>query len=114
MISEVTKKELSENQLVRCNDVTCSMCGLSCDDIEIELDGKDIRTKKAVERIMDMPVISLEISPGPQAFVSDIILPGVMVAWNAKGHFIGWITSPFTRRALRRHHLISQGLTRIR
>jgi formylmethanofuran dehydrogenase subunit B len=47
MISEASKKELSENRHIRCNDVTCSMCGLSCDDIEIELDEQGIRTKNA-------------------------------------------------------------------
>ena len=55
--------------------------------------------KKAVEHLMDIPVISLEIAPGPQAFVSDVILPGVLDGMECEGTFYRMDNVPIYARS---------------
>jgi len=55
--------------------------------------------KKAVEHMMDVPVISLEIAPGPQAFVSDVILPGVLDGMECEGTFYRMDNVPIYARS---------------
>ena len=55
--------------------------------------------KKAVEHMMDIPVISLEIAPGPQAFVSDVILPGVLDGMECEGTFYRMDNVPIYARS---------------
>ncbi|MGZ7169386.1 MAG: formylmethanofuran dehydrogenase subunit B [Halobacteriota archaeon] len=43
--------------------------------------------KKAVERMCQIPVVSIETAEGPQAFVSDVVLPGVLDAMECEATF---------------------------
>jgi len=43
--------------------------------------------KRAVERMCEVPVVSIETAEGPQAFVSDVVLPGVLDAMECEGTF---------------------------
>jgi formylmethanofuran dehydrogenase subunit B len=58
--------------------------------------------KKAVERMMDVPVVSLEVSPGPQSFVSDVILPGVLDGIECEGTFYRMDNVPIRARSFTR------------
>jgi formylmethanofuran dehydrogenase subunit B len=49
--------------------------------------------------MMDIPVISLEIAPGPQAFVSDVILPGVLDGMECEGTFYRMDNVPIYARS---------------
>lgn len=55
--------------------------------------------KKAVERLMNVPVVSIEVSPGPQAFVSDVILPGVIDGMECDGTFYRMDNVPIRARS---------------
>ena len=55
--------------------------------------------KKAVEHLMNIPVISLELAPGPQAFVSDVILPGVLDGMECEGTFYRMDNVPIYARS---------------
>ncbi|MEI7827690.1 MAG: hypothetical protein WCI87_07865, partial [Euryarchaeota archaeon] len=43
--------------------------------------------KIAVERMCEIPVVSIETAEGPQAFISDVVLPGVLDAMECEGTF---------------------------
>jgi formylmethanofuran dehydrogenase subunit B len=43
--------------------------------------------KKAVERMTQIPVASIEVAPGPMAFVSDAVMPGVFDGMECTGTF---------------------------
>ena len=49
MISNVAKQDLvkEEQGVITCTDVTCPVCGMSCDDCEIELTPTSVTTKNA-------------------------------------------------------------------
>lgn len=55
--------------------------------------------KKAVEKMCQIPVISLETSMGTQAFVSDIILPGVFDGMECEGTFYRMDNVPIYARS---------------
>lgn len=55
--------------------------------------------KKAVERLCEIPVISLETSHGTQAFVSDILLPGVFDGMECEGTFYRMDNVPIYARS---------------
>ena len=43
--------------------------------------------KRAVERMCEIPVVSIETAEGPQAFISDVVLPGVLDGMECEGTF---------------------------
>ncbi len=55
--------------------------------------------KKAVERMMEIPVASIEVAPGPMAFVSDAVLPGVFDGMECEGTFYRMDNVPLYARA---------------
>lgn len=55
--------------------------------------------KKAVEKMMEIPVASIELAPGPQAFVSDVVLPGVLDGMECEGTFYRMDNVPIYARS---------------
>ncbi|MCD1294277.1 formylmethanofuran dehydrogenase subunit B [Methanocella sp. CWC-04] len=55
--------------------------------------------KKAVERLAKIPMIAIETSPGTNAFMSDIILPGVFDGMECEGTFYRMDNVPIYARS---------------
>jgi formylmethanofuran dehydrogenase subunit B len=55
--------------------------------------------KKAVERLAEIPVASIEVAPGPMAFVSDAVMPGVFDGMECEGTFYRMDNVPLYARA---------------
>jgi formylmethanofuran dehydrogenase subunit B len=55
--------------------------------------------KKAVERLCEVPVVSIETAEGPQAFISDVVLPGVLDAMECTGTFYRMDNVPIHARS---------------
>jgi len=55
--------------------------------------------KKAVERMCEVPVVSIETAEGPQAFISDVVLPGVLDAMECTGTFYRMDNVPIHARS---------------
>jgi len=55
--------------------------------------------KRAVERMRDVPVVSIETAEGPQAFVSDVVLPGVLDGMESEGTFYRMDNVPIYARS---------------
>jgi len=55
--------------------------------------------KKAVERMAEIPVASIEIAPGPMQFVSDAVLPGVLDGMECEGTFYRMDNVPLYARS---------------
>ena len=56
-------------------------CFVMCADLGAHL------PKKTVERLFKIPVVSIETAEGPQAFISDVVLPGVLDGMENEGCF---------------------------
>jgi formylmethanofuran dehydrogenase subunit B len=55
--------------------------------------------KIAVERMCEIPVVSIETAEGPQAFISDVVLPGVLDAMECAGTFYRMDNVPIYARS---------------
>jgi formylmethanofuran dehydrogenase subunit B len=55
--------------------------------------------KKAVEQLFKIPVVSIETAEGPQAFISDVILPGVLDGMETEGCFYRMDNVPIHARS---------------
>ena len=55
--------------------------------------------KIAVERMCEIPVVSIETAEGPQAFISDVVLPGVLDAMECEGTFYRMDNVPIYARS---------------
>ncbi len=55
--------------------------------------------KKAVERMMQIPVASIEVAPGPMQWVSDAVMPGVFDGMECEGTFYRMDNVPIYARA---------------
>lgn len=55
--------------------------------------------KKAVERMCEVPVVSIETAEGPQAFISDVVLPGVLDGMECSGTFYRMDNVPINARS---------------
>jgi formylmethanofuran dehydrogenase subunit B len=55
--------------------------------------------KKAVEKMREIPVVSIETAEGPQAFISDVVLPGVLDGMECTGTFYRMDNVPIHARS---------------
>lgn len=55
--------------------------------------------KKAVERMAEIPVASIEVAPGPMAFISEAVMPGVFDGMECTGTFYRMDNVPQYARA---------------
>ena len=68
-------------------------CFVMCADLGAHL------PKKAVERLFKIPVVSIETAEGPQAFISDVVLPGVLDGMESEGSFYRMDNVPIHARS---------------